>query len=150
MNAAALRRTAPFLLVGLAAVGCSAGAGSGEAGVAAVPAAPEMAPVVTIWDGVYTAAQADQGEQLSVAHCFECHEARRWAGLVTSWGSGRPVRELYQFIRTTMPRGNPRSLSREEYAAIVSYILELGGAAAGATPLPSDDASLDRIQVVAR
>jgi hypothetical protein len=49
-----------------------------------------------------------------------------------------------------MPRDNPRSLSREEYAAVVAYILELGGAPAGATPLPSDDANLDRIQMVAR
>jgi mono/diheme cytochrome c family protein len=108
-----------------------------------------MAAALTIWDGVYTAAQADQGEQLSVASCLDCHETRRWAGLVNGW-SERPVRELFQFIRTTMPRDNPRSLSRDEYAAIVAYILELGGAAAGATPLPSDDASLDRIQVARR
>jgi mono/diheme cytochrome c family protein len=150
MNAAALRRPAPFILVALAAVGCSAGPGpAGAASVVAAPSPPETAAVVTIWDGVYTAAQADQGEELSVAHCFACHEARRWAVLVSGW-SGRPVREIYQFIRTTMPRDNPRSLSREEYAAVVSYILELGGAAAGATPLPSDDASLDRIQMVPR
>jgi hypothetical protein len=49
-----------------------------------------------------------------------------------------------------MPRDNPRSLTREEYAAVVAYILELGGAAAGTTPLPNDDASLDRIQVARR
>jgi mono/diheme cytochrome c family protein len=149
VKATAPRRTAPFFLVCLAAAACSAGSGAGEARMAAAPAPPEMAPVVTIWDGVYTAAQADQGEQLSVAHCFACHEARRWAGLVGGW-SERPVRELYQFIRTTMPRDNPRSLSREEYAAVVAYILELGGAAAGATSLPSDDDSLGRIQVVRR
>ena len=149
MNAAAPRRTAPLLLVCLAVAGCSASSGPREAQGAIAPAPPEMAPVVTIWDGVYTAAQAVRGEQLSVASCFTCHEARRWAGLVQGW-SGRPVRELFQFIRTTMPRDNPRSLSREDYAAVVAYILELGGAAAGTTPLPSDDASLDRVQIVPR
>jgi mono/diheme cytochrome c family protein len=118
--------------------------------VAEAPAPPAVASVVTIWDGVYTAAQADQGEQLAVASCFKtCHEARRWTALVSGW-SGRPAREIYQFIRTTMPRDNPRSLSREEYAAVLAYILELGGAPAGATPLPSDDDSLNRIQMVPR
>lgn len=145
-----MKRTATFfLLAGLAAAGCSASSGSGEVGVAAAPAPPETAPIVSVWDGVYTETQADQGEQLAVAVCFVCHVTQEWRGLARAW-SGRPLGELYQLIRRTMPNDDPGSLSREEYAAVVAYILKLNGAVAGPVPLPSDDEALGRVQIAPR
>ncbi len=117
--------------------------------MAVAPTPPGVASIVSAWDGVYTVTQADQGEQLAVAICFVCHVAQEWRGLVRSW-SGRPLGELYQLIRGTMPNDDPGSLTREEYAAVVAYMLELNGAAAGPAPLPSDDEALGRIQMAPR
>ena len=144
-----MKRIATFLVAGLVVVGCSASSGPALAEVAGPPAPPVRTTLGSIWDGVYTTAQADRGEELATANCFGCHVAPEWSGLVRAW-SGRPLRELYQLIRLTMPQDNPGSLSREEYAAVVSYILELSGAAAGPTPLPSDDEGLGRVQIVPR
>ena len=98
--------------------------------------------------GVYTAEQARIGEEAYAGMCTGCHTPASHTGDVfaSAW-SGRPVSELYGFIRAAMPKTDPGSLSAEEYAAIVAYILKLNGMPAGKRPLPADSAALDRILI---
>ena len=106
------------------------------------------APIRPASSGVYTTQQAKTGEEAYAGMCTGCHTPASHMGDVftTAWG-GRPVSELYGFIRAAMPKNEPGSLTAEEYAAIVAYILKLNGMPAGKQPLPADSAALDRIRI---
>ena len=94
----------------------------------------------TTLDGVYTAAQADQGQAQFSQHCAACHgsgltgngEAPALVGgeFISNW-AGLTVGELFERIRTTMPQDNPGKLSRAQYAQILSFILKSNGYPAG-------------------
>jgi mono/diheme cytochrome c family protein len=98
--------------------------------------------------GVYTAAQAKIGEEAYAGMCTGCHTPASHMGsaFASAW-SGRPVSELYGFIRAAMPKNEPGSLTADEYAAIVAYLLKLNGLPAGRQALPADSAALDRIRI---
>ena len=98
--------------------------------------------------GVYTAPQARAGEEAYASMCTGCHTPASHAGgaFADAW-AGRPVSELYGFIRAAMPKTEPGSLTADEYAAIVAYILKLNGMPAGKQALPADSAALDRIRI---
>ncbi len=98
--------------------------------------------------GVYTAEQARIGADAYAGMCTGCHTPASHAGeaFASAW-RGRPVSELYGFIRAAMPKNEPGSLTPDEYAAIVAYILKLNGMPAGRQPLPADSAALDRIRI---
>ena len=92
---------------------------------------------------VFTAAQVDAGRTAYEASCASCHvadlggrnEAPQLAGadFMNVWRT-QGVDALFGFIRSTMPPGGAR-LSDDQYLAIVAYILQSNGAAAGAQPL---------------
>ena len=98
--------------------------------------------------GVYTAAQARMGEDVYAGMCTGCHTTASHTGDVFSnaW-AGRPLSELYVFIKGAMPKTEPGSLAPDEYAAIVAYLLKLNGMPAGKDKLPADSAALDRIRI---
>jgi mono/diheme cytochrome c family protein len=102
----------------------------------------------TIWDGVYTDAQATRGQRTTQQNCGSCHSASEWSSsmFLTAW-SGRPVRELHNHLRMTMPYDAPGKLTAEQYSDIVAYMLKLNNAPAGETELPSDDEGLRAISV---
>lgn len=143
-----MRRATGFLwLAALMAAGCSSSPGSAQT----QPGPAVATASATIWDGVFTAAQADRGEALSRTNCFTCHGQREWANpsLFQLWG-GQPIAGMYENIRATMPYDSPGRLSRQEYADIVSYILELNGVPAGPRELPSSEEGLAAIRVQPR
>jgi mono/diheme cytochrome c family protein len=136
------------------AAGCSSTPGSAQTQPAPQGGAPQQvaaASATTIWDGVFTSAQADRGETLARSNCFTCHGQREWANpsMFQLWG-GQPIAGLYENIRATMPYDSPGRLSRQEYADIVSYILELNGVPAGQAELPTTPEGLQGIQVQPR
>jgi mono/diheme cytochrome c family protein len=102
----------------------------------------------TVWDGVYTTGQADRGQLTMGAKCAACHMVKDFAGevFIKTW-AGRPIRDLYDTIRLTMPVEAPGALTRDEYAAIVAAILRMNGAAAGKAALPSDAEGLKLIEL---
>src|SRR5690606_37890111 len=108
---------------------------------------PQAAGARTIWDGVYTAAQAREGERVAQSQCTLCHTPNLEWPVSLEARSGRPLLELYEVIRNTMPQTNPGGLTREEYTDIVAYMLQLAGAPAGGQELPSSDEGLAQIQV---
>ncbi len=142
--------TGMFWLGVLLIAGCSTTPGAAQTS-SPPPAADEAAAETTIWDGVYTTAQAERGERVAQASCLGCHSQNEWATpmFLTVW-SGRPVVDLYENLRMTMPYDAPGRLSREEYSEIVSYILRLNNAPAGDADLPSDPEGLAAILLAPR
>lgn len=90
------------------------------------------APSRTVWNGVFTAAQAARGKGLWEAHCVNCHNSDldpqniyarfRGAPFMERWRE-YDVGSLFDLIKTTMPRRNPASLPDNVYVDIVSHIL---------------------------
>jgi alcohol dehydrogenase (cytochrome c) len=77
-----------------------------------------------------SASAADNGAALLREHCAFCHgdtlacaagPALAGPGFTFRW-SGKPA-ALYELISTTMPLGQPASLSKPEYRAITRYLL---------------------------
>ena len=111
-------------------------------------------PVTARWlaaDSVpmYTEEQATAGGDVFTKVCSECHEKKDMtsADFKTKWG-GRPLLELYELVRTTMPDGNPGSLSRTEYANALAYVLKLNGLPAGGATIMPDSVAMAAAKVV--
>ena len=113
------------------------------AGAAALTAAP-LAASAQLASAAYTAAEADAGAAIYERTCAACHlpdlggsfEAPALAGPTFrgAWEE-RPVAELIELVRLTMPPGAGGSLAPEEYASVVAYVLQENGFEAGAVAL---------------
>ncbi len=98
----------------------------------------------SVWDGVYTTAQAARGEAAYAQNCGFCHganlagtgEAKPLAGpeFLSSW-NGLTMGDLFERTRTTMPLERPGTLGREAYADILAYVLKSNGFPAGEVEL---------------
>lgn len=106
-------------------------------------------------DGLYTSAQADAGEGLYDDQCVSCHGnlsafVPEMAALLgdhtfrNRW-EGRSIGELFQLIQEEMPQDAPGSLSNDETASLVAYILAGNRFPAGDAALSSDLATLNEI-----
>lgn len=115
--------------------------------VAALAQQADSATKTTL-HGAYTTAQARSGAAIFRTECGDCHAAARFqdSAFLVSW-KGRPVRDLFELIRTQMPLDNPGALRRPEYADVLAYIFALNGLPAGDSSLPADDAGLRRIRI---
>lgn len=123
--------------------------------IAAV-AAPGQQPALTTARGVYSAAQASEGETLYKGACASCHgenlmgtfEVPTLTGrFVGNWSNGS-VGALFTYVSDAMPQMAPGTLSPEDNAKIVAYLLKANGMPEGPQSLPSDRAALDRIAFV--
>jgi cytochrome c553 len=114
----------------------------------------------SIWDGVYTDAQAKRGAEGYAAHCAQCHgdslsgngadvPALAGQSFLYNW-DGLGLDALFDRIHTTMPQSNPGSLSVNEVADITAYLLSVNEVPSGSTELPADMQSLKNIQFVAK
>ena len=66
-------------------------------------------------------------------------EAPQLAGseFMTLWGN-RPTRDLFSFVKASMPPLNAGSLSDANYLNVIAFLLQANGATAGAQPLTAD------------
>lgn len=102
-------------------------------------------------EGVYTTLQADRGEREFGRSCEHCHGkelegdgGREVPALVGDaflgkW-RGRPVKELYELLRQSMPADNRGKLSARSYTELVAFLLKTNGFPDGSTDLPAGDA----------
>jgi S-disulfanyl-L-cysteine oxidoreductase SoxD len=106
----------------------------------------------TVWDGVYTEAQAARGVAAFGQKCSGCHAlaAEGKAPLVGEpfWKSfsQKTVGELLDFVKTNMPNGTPGSLDEATYRDIVAVMLKSNGFPAGATELGTN--TIGDVQIV--
>jgi len=144
---AAVRFVAPIALVVFAYAELSAVPASPRP---ATPTAPPAAvdTVRTTMDGVYTAAQATKGADVFAAFCRSCHTPTVHTGgpFRAKW-FGRPLDELFGYLRREMPKNEPGSMSDDEYALALAYLLRINGMPAGAESLAADSAALHRIRL---
>jgi len=110
-------------------------------------------PRRTVWDGVYTEAQAARGVTPFGQSCAGCHAlaAQGKSPLVGDafWKSfaQKSVGDLLEFVSANMPNGSPGSLNESTYRDIVALMLKSNGFPAGTTELQRDAvASLQIVQ----
>ena|SRR5579864_8518068 len=109
----------------------------------------------SVWDGVFTEAQAKRGEALFNENCVSCHgPALEGDGeapplsrgeLLWAW-NGKPLTALYDKIHKEMPHNRPGTLSPEKSADLLAYILQFNKFPGGETELPHDAAALNQIR----
>jgi mono/diheme cytochrome c family protein len=102
----------------------------------------------TTADGVYTRQQAEAGRDVFAMACQSCHAPTQHAGadFRGKW-FGRSVGELFGYLRREMPKSDPGTISDEEYASVVAYLLRINRMPMGQRPLAADSAALHRIRI---
>ena len=110
--------------------------------------AQEPEKPISVLDSVFTAEQADRGEQTFMTMCLDCHLPEEFsdAGYLSSW-EGQTVTDFVEFVQSSMPEDNPGSLKEVEYLDIMTYILKLNGIPAGNRNLDLDLAKRARIEL---
>ena len=108
----------------------------------------------TVWDGVYTGEQAKRGEAAYVEACSNCHgrtlegadmtPALTGGAFMANW-DGLTVGDLFDRIRVSMPADRPGSLSRQEDADVIAYILRFNQFPSGKEELPREVQVLKQI-----
>jgi S-disulfanyl-L-cysteine oxidoreductase SoxD len=124
------------------------------AGVATV-----RAQGASTWTGVYSEDQAKRGETLYTAECASCHGVSLTGGEMapalaggdfnSNWND-LSLGDLVERIRISMPLSAPGSLSRQQCADILAYMLKAGSFPAGATELPSQLDALKGIKFLSQ
>jgi mono/diheme cytochrome c family protein len=111
---------------------------------ASLATAQTSTPRRTVWDGVYTEAQAARGVAAFGQSCAGCH-ALAPAGKAPLVGDAfwksfaqKSVGELLEFVSANMPNGAPGSLDESTYRDIVALMLKSNGFPAGTAELRRD------------
>jgi len=120
-------------------------------------AAAQSASDRTVWDGVFTDAQAARGKAAFETSCGRCHNnalsgsergpALTGNGFWSHWDNDT-LNALFTKVRDTMPAGGIESVTDATKLDIVSYILSANGAASGSRELTLEPAALETIAVV--
>ena len=114
------------------------------------PAGGDVAPAAAAGGGggLYADAQAKQGEAVYKGICAECHglNLRGAVGpavagprFVARW-KDKGVADVFDKIKTTMPQSAPGSLTPEQYADVLAFILSSNRYPGGAAELTADTA----------
>src|SRR5580692_6588744 len=85
----------------------------------------------SVWDGVYTEAQAQRGKTAYSTQCAMCHgedlmgsdetPALTGGAFLANWTS-LSVNDLFERVRVSMPANNPGRLTRQQDADILTWI----------------------------
>jgi mono/diheme cytochrome c family protein len=126
--------------------------------------AAQTAKPVSVWSGVYTAAQNQRGEELHAAVCIMCHGPRlngagqpemppspaiARAALLRKW-SGQTVAALFVVVRHTMPPDAPGTLTDQQTIDSIAHMLAMSDMPAGDKELPADLKALANILIQAK
>ena len=116
-------------------------------------------PTKSVWDGVYTQAQADRGKGLYSEQCASCHGSELTGGemapplsggeFMAGW-DGLTVGDLFERIRISMPQNAPGSLSGQQNADILAFVLSANKFPAGAAELGTQSMMLKAIKFEAK
>lgn len=119
---------------------------------------------VSVWSGVYTAAQNQRGQALHTDVCAMCHGPRlNGAGqsemppspaiagttFLRKW-AGRNVAALFIYVRQTMPTDTPGTLTEQQVVDAIAHMLAVSKVPAGDRELPLDVKALANIMIEAQ
>jgi len=112
----------------------------------------------SVWDGVYSDAQAGRGKKAYITHCAACHqEGLQGADLapplkgeefLLRWND-KSMFELLDRTQKTMPQDHPGGLSLQETADIIAYVLQVNRFPSGREDLPVDAGALKSVAITA-
>lgn len=113
----------------------------------AVASTPQAAPKSTL-AGIYTTSQATRGEDIYYNLCVTCHPAGTYTGrsFKSNW-EGRPLSDLYDWVKTKMPKSAPGTLTQKESLQVIAYILRLNKMPPGKAELAANRAALAQIRI---
>lgn len=104
----------------------------------------------------FTAEQAELGKDIYKETCQICHGTTlsngqfgtplRGSFFRNKW-AGKTLGELFVFTAESMPPDNKGSLTPEQYAAALTYILSRNDLPAGTTELPTDSHALGKLML---
>ena len=100
-------------------------------------------PRISIWDGVYSDAQAERGRTLYMQNCSRCHgadlsgnfETPPLMGRFMPYWSGSTLDALFDYVSTAMPLDHPGALGAGANADILAFLLKSNEIPAGAKEL---------------
>jgi mono/diheme cytochrome c family protein len=129
-----------------AAVLCSGAMGT------VVARGQDAKPGRTVWEGVYTDAQAARATTVFNDICSRCHTLESqgnrpltgdkfWEGYTQ-----KTVADLLTYVRTNMPNGSPGSLAADTYNDLVALILQSNGFPSGTIALAPE--TVANVQIV--
>ena len=114
----------------------------------------------SVWDGVYTEAQAMRGERDYGRSCERCHgvdltgdpttevPALQSAPFVEQW-QGKTAKDLFDLIKRSMPADQPDSLTTRAYVDIVAYLMSANHFPSGSQELSREPGDLQQIRIEA-
>jgi len=108
----------------------------------------------SVWDGVYSEAQAKRGAEFFDRECAQCHGSSGSGGSMapalvgpafSANYDGQTVGDLFDRNRTTMPIGKEGQLSGQQTADVTAFMLQVNGFPAGTNDLPAQGMALKQI-----
>lgn len=110
--------------------------------------------MVTASTGVFTIEQVEVGAVLYANNCVACHgrDLRGTEGgnaligdrFIAKWKE-KPLGELFELTKSTMPKANPNSLDDASYSSLLAFVLSENEFPSGETALSSDKDELENI-----
>ena len=110
----------------------------------------------SIWDGIYTVEQAERGAPLYAKGCAECHgEALEGddmnppllgSDFLWDW-NGLSVGDLFERVVISMPEGDPKSMTTQEKADVIAFMLMKNELPAGEQELAASTADLRHYRI---
>jgi mono/diheme cytochrome c family protein len=112
--------------------------------------------VKSVNEGVYSEAQAKRGDAIYKEQCAACHGDNlegtgpmpplAGADFLANW-QGKPVSDVFEKTQTSMPATAPGSMSPEQTADVVAYMLSVGKYPTGAAELAAKVDDLKQITI---
>ena len=116
-------------------------------------------PTKSIWEGVFTEAQATRGKGLYAQECASCHGGELTGGemapplaggeFMAGW-DGLTIGDLFERVRISMPQNAPGSLSGQQNADILAFMFSSNKFPAGTTEMPKEAGILKQIKFEAK
>lgn len=126
------------------------------AGMTSAALRAEQEAAKSVWDGVFTAEQAERGAATYKTTCSECHggdlmgdgfaPALTGADFQGNWND-LSVGDLFERIRISMPPSGPTGVTPAQKADIVAHLLNYNKYPAGKTELEPKTEVLKAIKI---
>jgi mono/diheme cytochrome c family protein len=113
---------------------------------------------LSVWSGVYSAAQADRGKAVYATHCVRCHgddlglsRAYPLAGerFIDHW-EAKTLEHLLRLIRAMPPGAEAGTVGENDKRDVMAYLLQQNGFPAGSTELARGDDELATVQITGK
>ena len=116
-------------------------------------------PTKSVWEGVYTEEQAKRGGPMYSEFCASCHGPELMGGemapplatgdFLSGW-DGLTLGDLFERMRISMPQNAPGSLSGQQNADILAFMLAANKYPTGASELSNQAMVLKTIKFEAK